>query len=65
MRHPGQLEEWRWWPLERFERLQSLFLQRLIRHAYSSVPQYRRVGSELGLVPSDVRTMSHLSRHWF
>ena len=62
MRHLRELEESQWWPLERIQELQSQRLQRLVEHAYSRVPYYRRVMDEHGLIPSDIRTVADLPK---
>ncbi len=62
MRHLRELEESQWWPPERIEELQTGRLQFLVEHAYSSVPYYRRVMDQHGLVPPDIRAVSDLSK---
>jgi len=50
------------WPSERIERRQRRRLRAMIRHAYGTVPFYRRVMDERGLRPEDVRTAEDLTR---
>ncbi|MHB0859464.1 MAG: phenylacetate--CoA ligase family protein [Anaerolineae bacterium] len=50
------------WPLARIERLQRWRLQTTIRHAYRTVPYYRRVMDNLGLSPDDIRTADDLAK---
>ncbi len=51
-----------YWPEERLQRLQSRRLQAIIRHAYESVPYYRRTMDELGLKPGDFETVADLTK---
>jgi phenylacetate-CoA ligase len=50
------------WPLERIERLQRYRLRAIIRHAYDTVPFYRKAMDERGLHQSDFRTVADLSK---
>src|SRR5215218_3065262 len=50
------------WPLERIERLQCRRLQSIVRHAYETVPYYRRTMDELGLLPGDFQTVDDLAK---
>jgi len=50
------------WPQEALEEYQRTRLQELVRHAYESVPYYRRIFDERGLTPGDVRSPSDLPR---
>ncbi len=51
-----------YWSLERIERLQSRRLQSIVRHAYETVPYYRRTMEELGLRPGDFQTVADLAK---
>jgi phenylacetate-CoA ligase len=58
----AELEESQWWPRERIEELQSERLHKLIEHAYSNVPYYRRIMQERGLEPGDIKSASDLAQ---
>jgi phenylacetate-CoA ligase len=51
-----------YWPMERIQRLQSRRVQSIVRHAYETVPYYRRTMDELGLRPGDFQTAADLAR---
>lgn len=51
-----------YWPVERVERLQSRRVQSIVRHAYETVPYYRRTMDELGLQPGDFQTVDDLPK---
>jgi len=50
------------WPSAALQEYQHGQLERLIRHAYDSVPFYRRVFDERGLTPRDIRTVRDLHK---
>ena len=50
------------WPWEALQEYQQGLLERLIRHAYDTVPFYRRIFDERGLTPRDIRTAHDLSK---
>ena len=50
------------WPPERIARLQERRLRSMIRHAYRSVPFYRRAMDERRLKPTDIRTAADLEK---
>ena len=50
-----------YWPLERIERLQQRRLRSMIRHAYDTVPFYRRIMEERHWKPEDFKNASDLS----
>ena len=50
------------WPAERIERAQRRRLRTIVRHAYGTVPYYRRVMDERGLRPDDFRTVADLPK---
>jgi phenylacetate-CoA ligase len=58
----AELEKSQWWPRERIEELQSERLHKLIEHAYSNVPYYRRVMVERGLTPLDIASAADLAK---
>ncbi len=58
----AELEETQWWSRERIEELQAERLRKLIEHAYSSVPYYRRVMVERGLTPMDITSAAGLPK---
>lgn len=49
-----------WWPRDRLLELQNDRLRKLMQHAYDNVPHYRRVFTERGLTPADIRTSEDL-----
>ncbi len=51
-----------WKTPEEVRRIQDVKLQRLVRHAYSNVPYYRRLFDSVSLRPEDVRGVNDL-RH--
>lgn len=53
-------EESQWYSREELEAYQAERLQRLIRHAYETVPYYRDMMSDRGLTPADIRTEEDL-----
>jgi phenylacetate-CoA ligase len=61
-RYLDALEETQWWPYERLMELQNHKLRSLVEHAYSSVPYYRRVLDERGLLPGDIRSIEDLPK---
>jgi len=62
MRALAELEQTQWWSPERIEALQSERLHKLIEHAYSNVPYYRRVMVERGLTPMDITSTADLPK---
>jgi len=54
------LEKTQWLPREEVERLQLRNLRVLVRHAWETVPYYRRVFRERGLTPSDIKSTDDL-----
>jgi phenylacetate-CoA ligase len=51
-----------WLGAERLAEIQRLGLKRLIEHAYSTVPYYRRLFEELGLRPADIDSTDDLQK---
>jgi len=51
-----------WWSADRVRRLQQRYLRRTVRHAYETVPFYRRAMDERGLHPADFTDVSDLAR---
>ena len=62
MRELAELEKTQWWSPQRIEALQAERLHRLIEHAYSRVPYYRKVMLERGLTPTDITSTADLSK---
>ncbi len=56
------LERSQWWPAEQLQALQLLKLRRLVDHAFWQVPLYRRLWSEAGVRPEDIRSLADLRR---
>jgi len=54
------LQRTQWFSRERIERLQFRNLRVLLKHAYETVPYYRRVFRDRGLSPNDIRSVDHL-----
>lgn len=50
------------WPPERIEWLQRRRVRAMVRHAYDTVPFYRRAMDERGLAPRDLQTAADLAR---
>lgn len=57
-----QLRASQWWSRERLVEFQAERLQRLVIHAYQSVPYYRELMARSGLRPDDIRHPQDLSR---
>lgn len=56
------LEHSQWWPAEQLQALQLLKLRRLVQHSFQQVPFYRRLWSEAGVRPEDIRSLEDLTR---
>ena len=56
------LEQSQWWTASQIEEYQEDTLQKLIRHAYDTVPYYRRTFDTLKLTPADIRTSADLPK---
>ena len=54
------LQKTQWLPRREIERLQNRNLRVLLKHAYESVPYYRRIFRERGLTPSDIKYLDDL-----
>jgi len=54
------LQKTQWLPRREIERLQNRNLRVLLKHAYESVPYYRRIFRERGLTPSDIKHLDDL-----
>lgn len=50
------------WSPVRLRRLQDRRVRAMIRHAYHTVPHYRRMMDRLGLIPADFRTAADLEK---
>jgi len=61
-RHRAFLEQSQWWPPERLREFQWRELQKLLRHAFTTVPYYRQKYSEAGISFDDVRSWEDFSR---
>ncbi len=57
-----RLQESQWWTADKIEEYQEENLQKLIRHAYDTVPYYRRAFDSLKLKPGDIRTSADLPK---
>jgi len=56
------LRKTQWWRREEIERLQNRNLHVLLKHAYETVPYYRRIFKERRLTPGDIRNTSDLTK---
>jgi phenylacetate-CoA ligase len=54
------LRQSQWWSADRIREYQDARVRELIRHAFDTVPFYRRRLDEAGLRPSDIRTQDDL-----
>jgi phenylacetate-CoA ligase len=54
------LQKTQYFPRQEIERLQARNLRALLRHAYETVPYYRRVFRRRSLSPSDIRSVDDL-----
>src|SRR5690349_17776597 len=59
-RYIRELSNTQWWSPDQLRALQDERLAALVRHAYDNVPYYRRIMSERGLVPADIRRADDL-----
>src|SRR5215218_6963214 len=51
-----------YWPADRIHHSQSRRVQAIVKHAYETVPYYRRTMDELGLRPGDFATVADIAR---
>jgi phenylacetate-CoA ligase len=56
------LEESQWWPSGKIKLYQEEQLEKIIRHAYYTVPFYRRVFDKYNLIPTDIRSHDDLGK---
>ena len=56
------LKQSEWWSRDKLREYQEARLRDLIRHAFESVPYYRRVMGERGLGPNDIQTIDDLRK---
>ncbi|AKG53563.1 putative capsular polysaccharide biosynthesis protein [Dehalogenimonas sp. WBC-2] len=56
------LQKTQWWSPEQLKDLQDRKLRTLITHAYNKAPYYKKLFSNLGLMPSDIQTTEDLSK---
>jgi phenylacetate-CoA ligase len=57
-----ELKKSQWLPPDKIRELQELKLRRLINHAYYHVGYYRDIFDEIGLKPSDIKTIEDLQK---
>jgi len=57
-----EYEESQWWSADRIRETQNTKLASLIEHAYLTVPFYKRIMDERGIVPADIRTVEDLPK---
>ncbi|MCF7811931.1 phenylacetate--CoA ligase family protein [bacterium] len=56
------LQKSQWWSREKLEEYQIEQLSKLLHHAYTNVPYYRRVFDEKGLKPKDIQDFGDLRK---
>lgn len=56
------LEQSQWWSRDQLREYQEARLRHLIRHAFESVPYYRRLMDDRGLGPNDIQTIDDLGK---
>jgi phenylacetate-CoA ligase len=56
------LKESQWWSKEKLEEYQITELSRLLNHAYTNVPYYRRIFGEMGLKPKNIQSVADLKQ---
>jgi phenylacetate-CoA ligase len=56
------LEKTQYFPIDQLREMQNMSLRALVKHAYETVPYYRRVFTERNLFPSDIKTTDDLSK---
>lgn len=61
-RHRAFLEKSQWWPPQRLREFQWVELQRLLKHAFESVPYYREKYIAAGISLADVRSWDDFAR---
>ena len=62
LQHLAYLEKTQWLPLAELEAIQAKGLTRLLRHAYTNVPYYRRKFDQAGIDPGDIRCAADLAK---
>lgn len=56
------LEKSQWWSADEIRSYQNEQLQKIVQHAYETVPYYRRVFDRLGLKPGDILEREDLAK---
>jgi len=56
------LEETQWWSEVQIQEYQAQELRKLVHHAYHTVPYYRRIFDERGLVPENIQSPDDLHK---
>lgn len=56
------LQKSQWWSKEQLEEYQLKQLKKLINHAYSNVPYYRKIFDKLALKPKDIQSFKDLQK---
>lgn len=51
-----------WFDQEEIYKYQNERLRKIIRHSYNTVPYYRRIMDQRGLLPADIQTISDLAK---
>jgi len=56
------LAQTQWWPEEKLKQQQLILLQRLVKHAYETVPHYQKLMKELGIKPQDIKSLEDIEK---
>lgn len=57
-----EIQQTQWFNEEELKAYQLSQLERIIRHAWKTVPYYRALMDKLGICPEDIRDLSHISK---
>ena len=56
------LQESQWWSKEQLEEYQMRQLEKLMKHAYETIPYYKKLFNETGITPKDIQNFSDLKK---
>jgi phenylacetate-CoA ligase len=62
LRSLPDFEDTQWWPYAQLLAFQEHRLQHIVTHAYNKIPGYRRKYQEVGVHPSDVKSIRDLAK---
>jgi phenylacetate-CoA ligase len=57
-----ELIDMQWWDLDKLHQIQNQRLNRLLVHAYNTVPYYKKIFNEYGLSPLDIKSYLDLKK---